>query len=138
MPRNRTSHQPAFNAGLFEPEALAAPGGLQTALGSVRKICYDEDSLIMEMVTELNRYPYVLEYILSGTHRTPALTVGLIKLTVPCSIRRLGLREVVQVNHCSVPDAVYTQYLRGFGDQTSPTIIFFSHLRRSGIESATL
>ena len=69
MPRNRTSYQPAINASLFEPVALAAPGGLQTALGSVGEICLGDDSLIMEMVAELNRYPYVLEYILSGTHR---------------------------------------------------------------------
>ena len=78
MLRNRTSYQPAFNASLFEPGALAAPGGLQTALGFVRNICLGDDSLIMEVVAELNRYPYVLEYILSGTRCTPALTVGLI------------------------------------------------------------
>lgn len=107
MPRNRSSSQQAFNASLFEPEALAVPGGLQTALGFVKKICNDDDSLIMEMVAELNRYPHVLEYILSGTSRT--LVEGPIKLIVlvasdDSTCERLSKSIVSQFPTASTPD----------------------------------
>lgn len=85
MPRNRSSSQRAFNANLFEPEALAAPGGLQTALSFVRKLCHDDDSLITETIAELNRYPHILEYIFSGTYRTLPFTAALVKLTPPAA-----------------------------------------------------
>ena len=109
MPQNHSSSQRAFNASLFEPGALAAPGGLQTALGFASKICHEDDPIIMEMVAELNRYPYVLEYILSGTYRAPALTVGPIKLTVPVAsddptYERLSKSIIVQFPTPTTPN----------------------------------
>lgn len=71
MPPNRTSPQRTFNSGLLEPEALAIPGGLQAALGSVEKLCYHDDDSITGMVEGLNNRPHTLEYIFSGTLRTP-------------------------------------------------------------------
>jgi len=81
MPPKRTSSQRTFNTSLLEPEVLVTPGGLQTALGSIKTVCYHDDSLIMEMVVELNNRPHVLEYILSSMSRFPILTVGLIEQT---------------------------------------------------------
>ena len=66
MPPNHTSQQ-TFNAKLLDPDALVAPGGLQTVLGSVETICYRDDSSIMEMITGLISCPNILEYIISST-----------------------------------------------------------------------
>ena len=78
MPPNRTSSQRIFNTSLFEPEALAAPGGLQAALGLIRKVCCSDDFTIMEMVGGLNGRPHVLEYIFSSKLSMSVLLVGLI------------------------------------------------------------
>ena len=67
MPPNRAPPQRNFNANLLELEALVAPGGLQTVLGSIESVCYRDDSSIMEMVIELSNRPHALEYIFSST-----------------------------------------------------------------------
>ena len=79
MPPNRTSSQRICKTSLLEPEALAAPGRLQAALGSIKKVCYSDDFSIMEMVGGLNGHPHVLEYIFSGALCIPVLLVGLIR-----------------------------------------------------------
>ena len=79
MAPNRTSFQQAFDANLLEPDALGAPGGLKTALGSIERVCYHDDSSIMEMVVGLSSRPHTLEYILSSTLCMPIILVGLIK-----------------------------------------------------------
>ncbi|KAF9642477.1 hypothetical protein BDM02DRAFT_3193153 [Thelephora ganbajun] len=65
MPPNRTSTQQSLNTDLLEWEALVAPGGLPTALDWVERVCYHDDSSIMEMIVKLNSRPHILEYILS-------------------------------------------------------------------------
>lgn len=83
MPPDRTSSEQGFNINLLEPEALATPGGLQTALGSIQKVCYRDDVSIAGMVIGLSRRPHILEYVLSGTSCIPVITMGLIKQTAP-------------------------------------------------------
>jgi len=83
MPPDRTSSEQSFNIDLLEPEALAAPGGLQTALGSIQKVCYRDDVSIAEMIMGLSRHPHVLEYVFSGTSYIPVITMGLMKQTAP-------------------------------------------------------
>lgn len=83
MPPDRTSSEQSFNIDLLEPEALAAPGGLQTALGSIQKVCYRDDVSISQMIIGLGRRPHILEYVFSGTLCTPVITMGLIKQAIP-------------------------------------------------------
>lgn len=83
MPPDRTSSDQSFNIDLLEPEALATPGGLQTALDSIQKVCYRDDVSISQMITGLSRHPHTLEYVFSGTSCIPVTTMGLIKQTVP-------------------------------------------------------
>ena len=73
MAPNRTSSQQIFNTNLLEPDALGTPSGLQAALGSIERVCYHNDSSIMEMVVELSNRPYILEYILSSTLCLPVV-----------------------------------------------------------------
>lgn len=79
MPPKRTSSEQSFNIDLLEPEALVAPGGLQTALGSIQTVCYGDDSSILEMIVGLNRHPHILEYIFSGTLCILVASMGLMK-----------------------------------------------------------
>ena len=79
MPPNHTSSQQTFNAKLLDPDALAAPGGLQIVLGSVETICYRDDSSIMEMITGLISCPNILEYTFSSTLHIPVFPMDLMK-----------------------------------------------------------
>lgn len=73
MPPNRTSPQQTFNTNLLEPDALVAPGGIQTALESIERVCYHDDSSITEVIVGLNSHPNILEYIFSSTLCMPAI-----------------------------------------------------------------
>jgi hypothetical protein len=79
MAPNRTSSQQTFNTNLLEPDALGTLGGLQAALGSIERVCYHNDSSIMEMVVELSNRPYILEYILSSALCLPVILAALTK-----------------------------------------------------------
>jgi hypothetical protein len=83
MPPNRTSSEQRFNIDLLEPETLAAPGGLQTALDSIQKFCYRDDPSITEVVPGLARSPHILEYVFSGTSCIFPITMGFMKQTAP-------------------------------------------------------
>jgi len=83
MPPNRAPPQLTFDTDLLKPEALVAPGGLQTALRSIRSVCYRDDSSIMEMIVELSNRPHILEYTFSSTLCTPAFYTGLIERIAP-------------------------------------------------------
>lgn len=82
MPRNRSSSQQTFDTNLLEPGALAAPGGLKTALDSIERVCYRDDSSIMDMIVGLSSRPHILEYTLSGTLYLPMNSMRLRKQTV--------------------------------------------------------
>ena len=86
MPPNRAPSQRTLDTNLLEPEALVAPGGLQTALRSIQNVCYRDDSSIMEMIVELSNRPHILEYTFSSTSCTPVFHVGLIERTVPVAL----------------------------------------------------
>ena len=73
MPQNRTSPQEAFSTSILEPEALGAPGGFQTALDSIERVCYHNDSSITEMIVGLSSRPHILEYIFSSTSYAPLI-----------------------------------------------------------------
>jgi len=68
-----TSHVEVY---LLKPEVLVVPDGLKTALGSIERVCYHDDSSIMDMILELSSRPHVLEYILSSTLRMLAVPMG--------------------------------------------------------------
>ena len=86
MAPNRASSQQTFNTNLLEPDALGAPDGLQTALGSIERVCYHDDSSIMEMVVGLSARPHTLEYILSSTLCMPVILAGLMKQNAPVAL----------------------------------------------------
>lgn len=67
MPTNRSSPQQSLDPSLFEPEVLMASGGLQTALDSIRRVCFHDDSLITGVIMELSNRPHIFEYIISST-----------------------------------------------------------------------
>ena len=73
MPRNRASPQQSFNTSLLEPNVLVAPGGIQTALESIERVCYHDDSSITEMIVGLCSRPDIMEYIFSSTLCTPVI-----------------------------------------------------------------
>jgi len=79
MPPKRTSSEQSFNIDLLEPEALVAPSGLQTALDSIQRICYGDDSSILDMIVALNCRPHILEYIFSGTLCIRGASMGLME-----------------------------------------------------------
>jgi len=76
MPPKRTSSHRTFNTSLLEPRALVSSGGLQVALRSIKTVCNDDDSSVMEVIVELNSRPHVLEYILSSTSLMSVLSVN--------------------------------------------------------------
>jgi hypothetical protein len=67
MPPNRSPPQQSLDPCLFEPEVLMTSGGLQTALDSIKRVCYHDDSLITGVITELSSRPHIFEYIISST-----------------------------------------------------------------------
>ena len=86
MPPNRTPPQRTFSTSLLEPEALVTPGGLQTALGSIERVCYLDDTSITEVIVELSNRPHILEYIFSSTLCMPVIRMGLRKQTAPVAL----------------------------------------------------
>ena len=86
MPPNRTSSQRTFNTSLLEPEALVAPGGLQTALGSIERVCYHDDSSITEMIVGLSNRPNILEYVFSSALCMLVIRTGLIQQIAPVAL----------------------------------------------------
>ena len=66
MPRNRASSPQSFDTNLLEPDVLVIRDGLQTALRSIERVFYHDDSSIMHLVTELCCRPHVFEYIMSS------------------------------------------------------------------------
>jgi len=66
MGPGHSSHQ-SVEASLLKPEVLVVPDGLKTALGSIERVFYHDDSSIVDMILGLSSRPHVLEYILSST-----------------------------------------------------------------------
>jgi len=86
MPPNRAPPQRSFNTGLLEPKALVTPGGLQTALGSIERVCYLDDSSITEVIAGLSNRPHTLEYIFSSTLYIPVVCMSLRKQIVSVAL----------------------------------------------------
>lgn len=111
MPPGRTPPQRTFNTSLLETEALAAPGGLRTALSSIESVCYSDDSSIMEMVVELSNRPHTLEYIFSSTFRIFVFPVGLTEQTTAAALddqayERLSKWTVARFPTPATPDVM--------------------------------
>lgn len=79
MPQKRNPSEQSFDINILQPGVLVTPGGLRTALDAIQRICYRDDSSIIEMVEGLSCRSNVLEYILSGTSRASVITVNLTK-----------------------------------------------------------
>ena len=75
MPRNRTSSPQRFDTSLLDPDGLTTRGGLRDALRSVERVCYEDDSLIMEMIEGLICQPHIFEYITSSTFPILVITI---------------------------------------------------------------
>ena len=86
MPPKHTSPQRTFDTNLLEPDALVTPGGLQTALGSVERACYHDDSSITEMIVGLSDRPHILEYVFSSTLCMSLIRMGLRKQIAPVAL----------------------------------------------------
>ena len=110
MPPNRTSSQQIFDTNLLDPRALAAPGGLQTALDSMERVCYHDDSSIVGMIVGLSSHSHLLEYTLSGTLYLPMNSMRLIKQTALVALddqayERLSKWMVAQFPAPATPNA---------------------------------
>lgn len=80
MPPYRTSSPQRFDTNLLDPDLLTTRTGLQNALRAVQRVCYDDDSSIVEMIEELNRQPHIFEYITSSTFRILVFTAHLMEM----------------------------------------------------------
>ena len=96
MPQNRRPSVKAFNLNLFDAEELKSKSGRRIALRSIKSVCFQADSAILEMVVALSSRPYLLEYIFSCMLRMLAAAYDFPVLTVPRSSGGQGdVREVL-------------------------------------------
>lgn len=86
MPPNRHSPQDTFDINMFDSRILYTSDGLDSALRSIEEACHQGEPLIGGTVAALDSRPHLLEYMISGTSRTPisprALPVLIIYLLV--------------------------------------------------------
>lgn len=104
MPQNCRPSVKAFNLNLFDAEELKSKSGRRIALRSIKSVCFQADSAILEMVVALSSRPYLLEYIFSCMLRMLVAACEFLVLTVPRPSAGQGdVREVVQMDHFEVP-----------------------------------
>ena len=96
MPQNRRPSVKAFNPNLLDAKALRTKSGCRLALRSIKSVCLQADSAILEVVVALSSRSYLLEYIFSCMLRMLAAAYDFPVLTVPRSSGGQGdVREVV-------------------------------------------
>lgn len=69
MPPDPHSSEQASYVGLFDGESSDFPGGLETTLRSIERLCLQTDPAIAAIVSTLDSRSHILEYIFSGVCR---------------------------------------------------------------------